>query len=60
MVSVSTNLQPGAEGASAAQALCDKASEAAYAAGAKSFSVDSAVKHELAAGLKGSPCIGEP
>jgi hypothetical protein len=60
MVSVSTNLQPGADGARAAQALCDQAADVAYAAGAKSVSIDSMVKHELAAGIKGSPCIGEP
>jgi hypothetical protein len=60
MVSVSTSLQAGAAGASAALALCDKAADAAYAAGAKSLSFDSIVKHELAAGIKGSQCIGEP
>ena len=60
MVSVATSLQPGAAGASAALALCDRAAEAAYAAGAKSISFDSIAKHELAAGIKGSPCIGEP
>lgn len=59
-VSVSTVLQPGAAGAGAALDLCDKAADAAYAAGAKSLSIESITKTELAIGIKGSPCIGEP
>ena len=37
-----------------------KAADAAYAAGAKSVSIESITKTELAIGIKGSPCIGEP
>jgi hypothetical protein len=60
MVSVSTGLQAGSAGAGAAQDLCDQAADAAYAAGAKSLSINSITKTELAIGIKGSPCIGEP
>lgn len=60
MVSVSTSLQGGPAGAGAARDLCDKAADVAYAAGAKSVSINSITKSELAIGIKGAPCIGEP
>ena len=43
------------------QAICDSAAEVAYAAGdISSITVLAASTRELAIGIKGAPCVGEP
>ena len=59
-VSVSTSLKTGPDGAAAATGICEIAASAAYAKGVGAVSVESADGKELAAGIKGSPCIGQP
>ena len=59
-VSVSTSLKSGPDGAAAATGICEVAASAAYAKGVGAVSVESADGKELAIGVKGSPCIGQP
>jgi hypothetical protein len=54
-VSIETDLGPDAK--PDGQAICEAASKVAYTGSVMSVSVDGADGHELAAGLKGEPCI---
>jgi hypothetical protein len=58
MVNITTSLADDA--VSAALDICDQAAEVAYVGKVSSVSVESRAGKELAAGIKGSPCIGEP
>ncbi len=53
-----TNLGPG--DSATGQAICDSAAEVAYAGDISSITVLAANTKELAIGIKGQPCIGEP
>lgn len=59
-VSLKTSLERGADGAAAATGICEIAAAAAYEKGVGAVSVESADGKELAIGIKGSPCIGQP
>ena len=54
-VSIETSL--GADAKAAGQKLCDAAAKVAYNDQISSVSVDGADGHELAAGIKGMPCL---
>jgi hypothetical protein len=58
MVNITTSLAN--DGVSAALDICDRAAEVAYIGKVSSVSVESGAGKELAIGVKGSPCIGEP
>ena len=58
MVNITTSLADDA--VSAALDICDHAAEVAYVGKVSSVSVESSAGKELAAGIKGSSCIGEP
>lgn len=53
-----TSLQPG--DSATGLAICDSAAEVAYAGDISSITVLAANNKELAIGIKGQPCIGEP
>jgi hypothetical protein len=58
MVNITTSLANA--GVSAALDICDRAAEVAYVGKVSSVSVESGAGKELAIGMKGSSCIGEP
>lgn len=58
MLNISTSLAD--DGVAAALDICDRAAEVGYSSGVSSISVVSSSNRELAIGVKGSPCIGEP
>jgi hypothetical protein len=58
MASIETSL--ARTDAKAGLDICDKAAEVAYTDDVNSISVESGDGKELAVGIKGAPCIGEP
>jgi hypothetical protein len=48
------------DGIAAALEICDRAAAVAYVGKVKGITVDAGSHKELAAGIKGSQCIGEP
>ena len=48
------------DGVSAALDICDRAAAVAYVGKVSNVFVESGSGKELAIGMKGSPCIGEP
>jgi hypothetical protein len=58
--SISTSLNKDAAGVQAAVAICEVASIVAYGHGVGAVSVESVDGKELAIGIKGASCVGEP
>jgi hypothetical protein len=58
--SISTSLKKDPGGVAAAMGICEIAANEAHAHGVGAVTVESVDGKELAIGVKGSPCIGEP